>query len=104
MSDATEAALVAELVQEIGADRGRQGHTAVAPEIRPPTSILSLIAALLVEVCEPGEAVACTLIPSDDRYAVRLPRVAGKKVLLPRGALERALTDPMARVRVRDLL
>jgi hypothetical protein len=66
--------------------------------------LVPLIGSLLLEVCQPGQAVACTLLPSDARYAVRLPRQADKAVLLPREALERALVDPVARARARDLL
>ena len=76
----------------------------IAQDIRSTAPIVDLIASLLVEVCRPGEAVACTLLPPDARFAVRLPREAGTKVLLSPGALERALVDPTARAGVRDLL
>jgi hypothetical protein len=76
----------------------------IEPDLGSTAPIVDLIASLLVEVCRPGEAVACTLLPSDARFAVRLPREAGKRVLLPPGALQRALVDPAARAKVRDLL
>jgi hypothetical protein len=48
----------------------------------------------------------CSLIPTDAQYAIllRIPGEVGKGVLLPRRMLERALNDPTARARVRNLL
>jgi hypothetical protein len=79
---------------------------AAAPEVLPEPPILHLILALLAELGAPSQAVEYTLLPSVDQYAIRLPssRERSQTLLLPRRALERALVDQAARIRVRNLL
>lgn len=79
----------------------RLGRAAADP---PP--ILSLVQALLAEFRLQAEVVDCSLIPTDAQYAIllRIPGEVGKGVLFPRRMLERALNDPTARARVRNLL
>ena len=77
-----------------------------AREALPEPPILHLILTLLAELGAPSEAVEYTLLPAVDQYAIRLPSSAdrGQTLLLPRRALERALVDRAARIRVRNLL
>ena len=81
----------------------KDGHV---PDTPDPPPILSLIVSLLDQLRVEAETLECVLLPSDDEYAalLRIPREASKRVLLPRRALERAIVDPVARRRVRNLL
>lgn len=80
------------------------GRTALAAVDSPP--ILALVRGLLAEFRVHAELLECSLIPTDDQYAIllQIPGEVGKGVLLPRRALERALSDMSARLRVRNLL
>ncbi len=70
-----------------------------------PPPLLDLVASLLRDQSAPEAGLPCTLLPSDDQYAIRLGEaVEGPAVLLPRRPLERALSEPQARARVRQLL
>jgi hypothetical protein len=71
-----------------------------------PASLLFLVVTILRELHAPVDILECTLLPITHRYAIRLhgPREASPAVLLPRRPLERALVDPVARARVRNLL
>ena len=71
-----------------------------------PASLLFLVVSLLRELHAPADILECTLLPAASRHALRLqaPREMSRAVLLPRRPLERALADPAARVRVRNLL
>jgi hypothetical protein len=74
-----------------------------APDTAP---LLFLVASLLSELQKPANILACTLLPPEGQYAIRLqaPHDPVRAVLLPRRPLERALTDLVARGRVRNLL
>jgi hypothetical protein len=77
------------------------------PEVRflfPP--IMPLVLSLLEELRAPSDAVECAFLATGDQYAIRLPssRASNEVLLLPRRALERALTDPGVRRQVRNLL
>jgi hypothetical protein len=78
----------------------------LAPPPPDTAPLLFLVASLLSELQGPANILECTLLPPEDRYAIRLhaPRESSKAVLLPRRPLERALVDPAARARVRNLL
>jgi hypothetical protein len=71
-----------------------------------PASLLFLVVSLLRELRAPVDILECTLMPAAHPYAIRLhpPRETSQAVLLPRRPLERALGDPVARTRVRNLL
>ena len=70
-----------------------------------PPPLLDLVASLLRDQSAPANGLQCMLLPSDDHYAIRLSEsVEGTAVLLPRRPLERALSEPQARARVRQLL
>src|SRR5687768_7336613 len=99
MSQGAPLAVVAEAVVERDA-------APTAPEVRflfPP--IMPLVLSLLEELRAPSDAVECALLPTD-QYAIRLPssRTRSEALLLPRRALERALSDLGARRQVRNLL
>lgn len=74
--------------------------------IPDPTSLLFLVVTLLRELRAPVDILECTPLPAAHRYAIRLhaPRETSPAVLLPRRPLERALGEPVARTRVRNLL
>jgi hypothetical protein len=100
MSQGATPAVAADRVVERDADLA-------APAVRfllPP--IMPLVLSLLEELRAPSDAVECTLLPSDDQYAIRLPssRPRSEVLLLPRRALERARMDLGARRQVRNLL
>jgi hypothetical protein len=75
----------------------------VAADLPP---VVRLIERLLEELPTQAEILDCRLLPHDDQYAIFLQILGevGKGVILPRRMLERALEDPMARARVRNLL
>jgi hypothetical protein len=85
------------------APRSANGPGLVAAE---PPPVLALVRALLAEFHPSPEVLECSLVPSDDQYAIllQIPGEVGKGVLLPRRMLERALNDMAARVRVRTIL
>jgi hypothetical protein len=62
--------------------------------------LLSLLAELQVEALE------YSLLPSGDKYGIvmQVSQAGGQAVLVPRLVLERALIDPVARDRLRELL
>jgi hypothetical protein len=70
----------------------------------PP--IMPLVLSLLEELRASTDAVECAFLASGDQYAIRLPssRARNEALLLPRRALERALTDLGTRRQVRNLL
>jgi hypothetical protein len=70
--------------------------------VDPSPILVSLLAELEVEAA----VLDCSLLPSSDQYGivVQAPPEGGQAVLVPRLLLERALVDPIARARVRDLL
>ncbi len=71
-----------------------------------PAPLLFLVVTLLRELRGRADILECTLLAPEDRYAISLhaPREMSTSVLLPRRPLERALGDPVARTRVRNLL
>ena len=100
MTQGASAAMVAKAVVE-------RDTAPTAPEVRflfPP--IMPLVLSLLEELRAPSDAVECAFLASGDQYAIRLPssRTKSEALLLPRRALERALTDLGARRQVRNLL
>jgi hypothetical protein len=70
--------------------------------VDPSPVLVSLLAELQVEAA----VLECSLLPSSDQYGivVQAPQEGKQAVLVPRLVLERALVDPVARARVRDLL
>jgi hypothetical protein len=80
----------------------------VAPPLAAsdPAPLLFLVVTLLRELRGQADILECTLLAPEDRYAISLhaPREMSTAVLLPRRPLERALGDPVARTRVRNLL
>ena len=86
-------------VDEIDATRGclRAGQQA-----DPSLVLVSLLDELRVDAA----VLECSLLPSGDQYEIVLhaPQEGGQAVLVPRLVLERALVDPLARARMRDLL
>lgn len=64
--------------------------------------LVSLLSELQVEAA----VLECSLLPSSDQYGivVQAQQEGGQAVVVPRLVLERALIDPVARARVRDLL
>jgi hypothetical protein len=84
---------------------------AVAPceTTRPPSegsTLVPLIVSLLMELASEIDVLDCHLLPADNQYAVRMAILGGldKQVFLPRGVLERANVDAVARRRTRLLL
>ena len=77
-----------------------------APAATDPAPLLFLVVTLLRELHGQADILECTLHPPEDRYAISLhaPRGMPTAVLLPRRPLERALGDPVARTRLRNLL
>lgn len=76
------------------------------PAHRDPAPLLFLVVSLLRELRGQADILECTLLAPEDRYAISLhaPRDMSTSVLLPRRPLERALGDPVARIRVRNLV
>ena len=65
-----------------------------------------VLVSLLDELRVDAAVLDCSLLPSSDQYGIILHarQEGGQAVLVPRLVLERALVDPIARARVRELL
>jgi hypothetical protein len=78
----------------------------VPPALSAQAKILSLVLFILLELHGETEALECTPLPLDERYAVRLESRGeiGMAILLPRHLLERALFENAAWRTARDLI
>src|SRR5262249_22607998 len=104
---ATERAFLVEIVRTVPPKEPGARTAVDRPErFSAQKPILALVVSLLVELRQEVQILECSLLPVDDRYAIRLeiPREVGKAVLVPRRLLERALLDPAARRTARNVL
>jgi hypothetical protein len=76
------------------------------PVAADPAPLLFLVVSLLRDLHGQADILECTLLPRENPYAIRLhaPREMETAVLLPRAPLERALGEPRARIRARNLV
>jgi hypothetical protein len=98
---ATGRALVIEIVRAL-----RPGAAERPDGLSIQGRIMALVVSLLAELCQEVDVLECSLLPGDDRYALRLeiPGDMEKAILVPRRMLECALLDSAARCTVRNVL